>query len=74
MMNYYDLVLGTIPLSLLGGTGVMGLLGVDLWTAVPLAALGALMIILHALFVRSPVAEPVERTTSARPPSSQPAD
>ena len=53
-MDYYDLVLGSIPASLLGGTGLLNVIGIDLTMAIPLAASFALGVILHALFVRAP--------------------
>lgn len=77
VMDYYDLVLGTIPASLLGGTGMLGALGLDLWTAVSLAAVVALAIILHALFVRAPGQEAPPRyppSNAGSTPSSHPAD
>lgn len=78
-MDYYDLVLGSIPVSLVGGTGFLGIVGIDLWTAVPIAALISLGVILHALFVRAPQPQPAVPTPEMnRPapssPASQPAD
>ncbi|WP_435197268.1 hypothetical protein [Natronomonas sp. EA1] len=55
MMGYYDIVLGLIPLALGGITAVLTALGVGLTTAVPLASAVALFLILHAMFVRTPV-------------------
>lgn len=57
MMDYYDLVLGLVPLSLLGVTGGLYGLGVDLLVAVPLAATMAAAVIGHGLFVNAPVEE-----------------
>lgn len=70
IMDYYDLVLGTIPVSIFGGTGVLGILGIDLWTAVSLGALLALGIILHAIFVRAPGQN--QPMTSTQPSSGTP--
>ena len=53
-MDYYDLVLGTIPASFLGVSGILATVGMDFAIAVPVGALLAVGIILHALFVRSP--------------------
>lgn len=55
MAHYYDLVLAFIPLAFLGGTGLLNSLGLDLLTAVPIAALVAAAVICHAMFVRAPV-------------------
>lgn len=55
MMDYYDLVLGLVPLSLLGVTGGLYGLGVDLTIAVPLAAAMSAAVIGHGLFVNAPV-------------------
>jgi len=57
MIGYYDLVLGLVPLSLLGVTGSLYGIGVDLAIAVPLAAALAAGVIGHGLFVNAPVEE-----------------
>lgn len=57
-MNYYDLILALIPLTLLGLTGVLTLSGLTLTTAVPLAGGVSAGMIGHAMFVRAP-REPV---------------
>lgn len=57
MIGYYDLVLGLVPLSLLGVSGGLYGLGVDLTIAVPLAAALSAGIIGHGLFVNAPVEE-----------------
>ena len=57
MIGYYDLVLGLVPLSLLGVTGGLYGVGVDLAIAVPLAAALAAGVIGHGLFVNAPVEE-----------------
>ncbi|MFC6835980.1 hypothetical protein [Halomarina ordinaria] len=54
MTGYYDIVLGVIPVALAGITALLTLAGVALTTAVPLAALVAVGIIGHALFVNGP--------------------
>jgi hypothetical protein len=53
-MNYYDLVLGLIPLALLGLTAVLTAVGLELTTAVPLAGSVSAGMIGHAMFVRTP--------------------
>jgi len=61
MIGYYDLVLGLVPVSLLGITGALHTVGFDLTVAVPLAAVAAAAIIGHGLFVNAPVEEPSAR-------------
>lgn len=59
-MNYYDLILGLIPLALLGLTAILTTaVGLALTTAVPLAGGVSVAMIGHAMFVRTP--------TDARP-------
>lgn len=58
MPGYYDLVLGLIPLVLVGMTASLLGLGVGLSTAVPAASLVAVGVIGHAMFVRAPVGVP----------------
>lgn len=55
MTGYYDAILGLIPLALLGITGVLTLVGIDLTTAVPVGATVSVGLIGHAMFVRAPV-------------------
>lgn len=57
-MNYYDLVLGLIPLALLGLTGVLTTAGLALTTAVPLAGTISAGMIGHAMFIRTPTDAP----------------
>lgn len=54
MMGYYDIVLGLIPASFIGLTGLLMFLGLSTMMAVPLASVVALGIIGHAMFVRTP--------------------
>lgn len=54
MVEYYDLVLGLIPLVLAGGTGFLTGIGISLETALSIAALVTVGIIGHALFVHNP--------------------
>lgn len=53
-MNYYDLVLGLIPLALLGLTALLVTGGLALTVAVPLAGAVSAGLIGHAMFVRTP--------------------
>lgn len=55
MIGYYDLVLGLVPLTLLGVSGGLYGLGFDLVVAVPLAAALAAAVIGHGLFVNAPI-------------------
>lgn len=55
MTGYYDIVLGLIPLALVGITGSLLGLGLELTTAVPVSAMAAVALIGHAMFVRTPV-------------------
>jgi hypothetical protein len=55
MTEYYDLILGLIPLSLIGVTATLSVLGFSITSAVPLAAGIPVALIGHVLFVNSPV-------------------
>lgn len=55
MTGYYDLVLGLIPLALVGITGALTVVGFSITAAVPMAATVSVGLIGHAMFVRSPV-------------------
>ena len=55
MTRYYDLVLGLIPVALLGVTAALTVVGVSTTTAVPIGALIAIGLIGHALFVNAPI-------------------
>jgi len=63
MVQYYDYVLGMIPLVLVGITALLTVAGLDLTAAIPVGAGVAALIIGHALFVNmptQPTAEPAE--------------
>ncbi|MFC7154995.1 hypothetical protein ACFQPA_05930 [Halomarina halobia] len=64
MTGYYDVVLGIIPVSLVGITALLTLAGVELTTAVPVAALVAVAVMGHAMFVNGPTDEPMARDRS----------
>lgn len=70
MLNYYDLVLGLIPVTLLGVTGALIAFGIELTHAIPGGALVALGLICHGLFVRSPG---TTKTSDPRARSVEPA-
>ncbi|NEU56542.1 hypothetical protein [Halorussus sp. MSC15.2] len=77
MTGYYDLILGLIPLSLIGVTGVLSVIGVSITAAVPLAASVPVALIGHALFVNSPVDDtqsPTETVDASSSASFEPAD
>jgi hypothetical protein len=72
MTDYYDYILGLIPLAMGGTATVLALLGVSLSLALPVGAFVAVPLIGHAMFVRAPVtdaaptAEPAQSTHSRR--------
>lgn len=57
MTGYYDIVLGLIPLSLVGVSGALTVVGVEVTLAVMVAATIAVAFMGHALFVRTPTDE-----------------
>lgn len=76
MTGYYDLILGLIPLSLIGITAVLSAFGVSMTAAVPFAATVPVALIGHALFVNGPVddVQPAQSTPSAESPGFEAAD
>ncbi len=67
MTGYYDIVLGLIPVALLGITAALTLVGLSLTAAVPVGAFVAMAIIGHAMFVNTP-ADGADEPKSTRPP------
>ncbi|SFC36030.1 hypothetical protein SAMN05444422_107192 [Halobiforma haloterrestris] len=67
MTGYYDIVLGLIPVALLGITAALLVVGMSFTTAVPIGAFVAMGIIGHAMFVNTP-ADASDEAQSARPP------
>lgn len=67
MTGYYDLVLGLIPVALLGLTAALTSAGLGLTTAVPIAASVPVGLIGHAMFVNGPVDDAPERTSQVAP-------
>ncbi|WP_251328352.1 hypothetical protein [Haloplanus pelagicus] len=55
MPNYYDYVLGLVPVALVGITGALRAAGVDPMAAIPVGAAVAALVVGHALFVNGPV-------------------
>ncbi|MFC4551477.1 MULTISPECIES: hypothetical protein [Halorussus] len=74
MTGYYDLILGLIPLSLIGATAVLSVAGFSITSAVPLAAAVPVALIGHALFVNSPVEDTQSTTEAVDSPSFEAAD
>lgn len=74
MTGYYDLVLGLIPLALVGITGALTVAGFSITAAVPMAATVSVGLIGHAMFVRSPVdstpATPAASSSSSMAPNA----
>lgn len=64
MAGYYDIVLGLIPVALLGITAALTFVGLSVTTAIPAGAFVAMALIGHAMFVNAPVdsAEDVQST------------
>ncbi|MFC7165720.1 hypothetical protein [Halospeciosus flavus] len=54
MTDYYDHVLGLIPLALFGGSGALSVAGLELTTAVSVAGALAVLLVGHAMFVHGP--------------------
>lgn len=65
MAGYYDIVLGLIPVALLGITAALTVVGISPMSAVPIGAFVALGCIGHAMFVNAPVETPEETPTSS---------
>ncbi|WP_247000717.1 hypothetical protein [Halosolutus gelatinilyticus] len=69
MTGYYDIVLGLIPVALLGITAALTFVGISLTAAVPIGALASMAIIGHAMFVNTPTGASEDvQSNSARPP------
>lgn len=67
MTGYYDIVLGLIPLSLAGITGLLVFAGFSLTTAIPLASIVAVALIGHAMFVSPPTGAAPEPAPAPTP-------
>lgn len=70
MVGYYDFILALIPVTLVGITGLLSVIGIGLTAAVPIAAVVAGGLVGHAMFVNAPVAT----DTAGGRASFQPAD
>lgn len=69
MANYYDYVLGTIPLAMAIPVISLAIMGIPLTQATPLGAVAAISLIGHAMFVRTPTDQPAStiRTDAPHP-------
>ncbi|MFB6297397.1 MAG: hypothetical protein ABEH56_02635 [Salinirussus sp.] len=67
MVDYYDYVLALIPIVFAGTTAAAVLAGLSLTAAIPAGSVGAVSLIGHAMFVRSPeeIAAPSHETRDA---------
>ncbi len=65
MSEYYDVILGLIPLAFLGTVGGFSLSGFSITTAVTAAGLVGVTLVGHALFVNGPVDRTPDTTTPA---------
>lgn len=66
MVQYYDFILGLIPLALGGITAVLAAIGLSLTVAVPLAATVAVALIGHGMFVNAPSTASTHQSTPAQ--------
>ncbi|GAB7017444.1 hypothetical protein [Halostagnicola bangensis] len=67
MTGYYDIVLGLIPVALLGITAALTVVGISPSAAIPIGSLVAMALIGHAMFVNAPV-DSTDETGTTRPP------
>ncbi|MFH5800941.1 hypothetical protein [Haladaptatus sp. CMAA 1911] len=74
MTGYYDLILGLIPLTLIGVTGAVSAAGLSMTAAVPVGATVSVLLIGHALFVNGPVSSAPESTAATPAPRTNSAD
>lgn len=58
MTEYYDIILGLIPVTILGLGGGLQFVGVSQTPAVAIGGLAAVGMVVHAMFVKAPVDEP----------------
>jgi hypothetical protein len=69
MTDYYDIILGLIPLTVGGVTAVLAAVGLSVSLAVSVGSLLSVGLIGHAMFVRAPVGEAPSRSGGDVPPS-----
>lgn len=73
MADYYDLVLGAIPLTVAGIAGSLLLAGLAAALAVAVASTAAAALVGHAMFVRTPGADRSETPSTPAQRSEGPA-
>ena len=71
MTGYYDLVLGLIPVALIGITAALTVVGISLTAAVPISALVAIGLMGHAMFVNAPIDTAEEGPTPRTPVNTE---
>lgn len=54
-MEFYDLILGSIPAAIIATTGILSVFGIAVMTSIAIGAALSMGIILYALFVRAPL-------------------
>ena len=69
MFDYYDLVLGLVPATLVSVTGLLSAFGTELYAAVPVGAGLAALVVAHALFVNGPTPASTPPSTPASTPT-----
>jgi hypothetical protein len=67
MFDYYDYILGLIPLTMGGTATLLALFGVSMTLAIPAGAFVAIPLIGHAMFVRAPVASESQSASQTTP-------
>ena len=72
MTTYYDVVLGLIPLALVGLGGGLQIVGVSQTTAILFGGIVAVALVGHALFVRGPVSLGRQPTAEYAEPTTAP--
>jgi hypothetical protein len=61
IVEYYDYVLGLVPLALVGITAVLHVIGVATLVAIPVGSVVASLVVGHALFINGPTDRPAGR-------------
>ena len=79
MTGYYDIILGLIPVALLGITAALTFVGLSVTAAIPAGAFAAMVLMGHAMFVKGPVVDvgaPTNHTggTNGTPPGTGTSD
>lgn len=74
MAGYYDIVLGLIPLAMGGIAAALTLAGIGLTVAVPIAALVAVGLIGHGMFVNAPTVSSGSQSQTDHSVTFEPAD